>query len=712
MPLVYNPTNTLGFALQFGDGDQELQLEHIKGFEVAMVYLTSGGPTNTPYATGEILFDKMEIVGNRYAPLETFDNAATGVFTIDDMSWAGSGAGSVTLGNNSTDFVEGTGSMQLNYMVNCSQSWGGYINMTKTLTAPPDSFENRTALVLYIKNAVPHTGTSERLTMRFFVIENNTGTNEDWVCEVPITLDQSSDWTRYYMPLVKEPTWTDGQGHQRFPNNGFAQPWWNPQGDQLFNPDKITAWKIELSGGGNEYGSQGEQFSGTLLFDVLQQSGFQFADHEPPVAPTNVVAVPGTFTNLVTWSDVPNENNEKYFVYASMNPITDLTSPDVDLIASNIAGGVQVVDHLLIAPLTNQNVTYYYAVVCKDFAGNIGAPGFSTATTNVAKGIAVVTTTVPAFVADGNLSEWQSLPKFRMYPSDGTGTICPGYTITNDADCSADAWVAVDQNYLYIAFNVSDDVFYPVEQGLESYKLDSPDLFMGFYNWKNTMHTSYQRGNTPDYHLRFNEGVIRIDNSNAQCDSLLVEGANYYFGENFPFGYIVEAKIALSDLATKRNDGYTGTDVINIHYADRLPIDFGINDNDGTGREGLLFYSPKNNDAGWSNPSVWSYTWLNNWWAADVDNPGAVVNEFRLSQNYPNPFNPNTNIKYSVAQTGLVTIRVYDVLGREVAQLVNEQKAPGSYNVTFDASNLTSGVYLYKMESGSYTESKKMILVK
>ena len=68
--------------------------------------------------------------------------------------------------------------------------------------------------------------------------------------------------------------------------------------------------------------------------------------------------------------------------------------------------------------------------------------------------------------------------------------------------------------------------------------------------------------------------------------------------------------------------------------------------------------------------------------------------------------------RYSIAQAGLVTLRVYDVLGRQVLELVNEEKAAGSYDINFNASKLSSGVYMYKIESGSYQEAKKMILVK
>ena len=86
--------------------------------------------------------------------------------------------------------------------------------------------------------------------------------------------------------------------------------------------------------------------------------------------------------------------------------------------------------------------------------------------------------------------------------------------------------------------------------------------------------------------------------------------------------------------------------------------------------------------------------------------------DYKLSQNFPNPFNPSTMIEYSIAAAGNVEIKVYDVTGREVQTLVNQLQNPGSYNVLFNASNLSSGVYFYKLVSGNYSDIKKMILVK
>ncbi len=85
---------------------------------------------------------------------------------------------------------------------------------------------------------------------------------------------------------------------------------------------------------------------------------------------------------------------------------------------------------------------------------------------------------------------------------------------------------------------------------------------------------------------------------------------------------------------------------------------------------------------------------------------------FELTQNYPNPFNPSTTIRYSVSTYKFVTLKVYDVLGNEVATLVDGYKPSGSYEVEFEAASLTSGVYFYQLKSGEYTETKKMILMK
>jgi subtilisin-like proprotein convertase family protein len=89
-----------------------------------------------------------------------------------------------------------------------------------------------------------------------------------------------------------------------------------------------------------------------------------------------------------------------------------------------------------------------------------------------------------------------------------------------------------------------------------------------------------------------------------------------------------------------------------------------------------------------------------------------VPQKYELEQNYPNPFNPVTNIKFSIPESGLVKIKVFDILGKEVAVLVNEFKQAGTYKVDFNGTRLSSGAYFYRLETGSFTDTKKMLLVK
>lgn len=95
-----------------------------------------------------------------------------------------------------------------------------------------------------------------------------------------------------------------------------------------------------------------------------------------------------------------------------------------------------------------------------------------------------------------------------------------------------------------------------------------------------------------------------------------------------------------------------------------------------------------------------------------ISNNLSIPKEYSLSQNYPNPFNPVTNIKYQIPKDGLVTLKVYDITGREIVKLVNEVKQAGNYTVSFNGSNFASGVYFYRIQSGDFVQVKKMILIK
>ncbi|MDI6780464.1 MAG: T9SS type A sorting domain-containing protein [Bacteroidota bacterium] len=109
----------------------------------------------------------------------------------------------------------------------------------------------------------------------------------------------------------------------------------------------------------------------------------------------------------------------------------------------------------------------------------------------------------------------------------------------------------------------------------------------------------------------------------------------------------------------------------------------------------------------------WIYRWIDfNPGGVSVGELGVIPTDFTLEQNYPNPFNPTTKIEYSISKDVLVSLKVYNILGQEVASLVNQKQTPGNYVVNFDASKLSSGVYIYTLKAGTFTTSKKMILMK
>lgn len=130
-------------------------------------------------------------------------------------------------------------------------------------------------------------------------------------------------------------------------------------------------------------------------------------------------------------------------------------------------------------------------------------------------------------------------------------------------------------------------------------------------------------------------------------------------------------------------------------------------------RDRLLLFGGKDETGNYVN-SMYEYPFN----PTSIDDDSELVNEFKLEQNYPNPFNPTTNIKYRVSSIENVILTVYNFLGEQVAILVNEQKSPGVYEAKFsvgslgNASNLSSGVYFYRITAGNFSQTKKMMMLK
>ena len=111
-------------------------------------------------------------------------------------------------------------------------------------------------------------------------------------------------------------------------------------------------------------------------------------------------------------------------------------------------------------------------------------------------------------------------------------------------------------------------------------------------------------------------------------------------------------------------------------------------------------------------PWVFSQNKTNNSTGIDKGNFNTLPREFILFQNYPNPFNPSTTIQFQIPNSSFVNLKVYDILGREVTTLVNEEKSAGVYEVEFNADDLSSGIYFYTLKAGKYLQTRKLILMK
>jgi hypothetical protein len=159
------------------------------------------------------------------------------------------------------------------------------------------------------------------------------------------------------------------------------------------------------------------------------------------------------------------------------------------------------------------------------------------------------------------------------------------------------------------------------------------------------------------------------------------------------------------------------TDPFNLDNPNFLPMagspaltGFGTPPNDG-------FFDPSGTFVGAFGTTDWTANWADftpGNYPVSVEETGlsGIPTSFEISQNYPNPFNPSTKINYSIAEASNVRIAVFDILGREVEVLTDGFKPAGNYELTFNAENLPSGLYLYTFESGSTKTTKKMTLLK
>lgn len=639
-------------------GNGVLDLDKIKGYGIEF---SIGGGGEGNISSGTIVLDDFTLFEVAENPLFIFNGKTVGA-----------GFGAFTWGQSALELIEGGGEDPATNALLWTQGdeWANGWTGAGWNIDPAADIANRWELDS-LKFKMKTEGTVAACRMQFESPAGVVGHAWDPV--------NDGEWHEYAIPL---------------------RDFYYIDGATAFDSSQITVF---------QFMAEGNSVAGNKVYFDYIWTGNPIIDLVPPAAPENVEGFASdTYLNVVSWSDVPLEEGETYNVYYSEDPIAEVDQEGVYGLALGVGEGIQTVNHVLIAPATDQTVEYYYAVTCADNFANVSPVGATaTPTSNLAEGVTTIEPSTVAFAADGDLSEWSEIEPFSMYPDNGTGFVVTNTTIDGNSDLSVDSWVAIDEDYLYVAFDIEDDVV-SNDTTFTSYLIDCPDLFIGLYDLRGESHTSYERGAEPDYHFRFGYNAAFLDHNGSPV--FLRRGdADYYWEEAFPSGYTIEAKISLDELAASLDDAR-----FNRLVGMRLPIDYSINDNDtpnSDAREGIMTYSPLNEDYSWRDVNRWAITWVGDQWV-DVNDEDALVHEYKLSQNYPNPFNPSTTINYSLKENGFVTLKIYNILGQEMVTLVNKELNAGQHTVNFDASKLSSGVYIYQIQAGNFTSSKKMLLLK
>jgi len=179
------------------------------------------------------------------------------------------------------------------------------------------------------------------------------------------------------------------------------------------------------------------------------------------------------------------------------------------------------------------------------------------------------------------------------------------------------------------------------------------------------------------------------------------------------FNSIVNTSNVTLNWSTSSEENNSGFEVHRMRNNEWVNVGF-INGNGNSASVNNYSFEDRNLNSGKYNYRLKQIDYNGNFKFYDLENEVVVgvPDKYSLSQNYPNPFNPNTTIKYDLPKAGVVTVKIYDVNGREMRTLLNENKEAGYYTIQFNASDLSSGVYFYRIQSADFVSTKKMVLLK
>ncbi|GIV58477.1 MAG: hypothetical protein KatS3mg042_1390 [Rhodothermaceae bacterium] len=486
--------------------------------------------------------------------------------------------------------------------------------------------------------------------------------------------------------------------------------------------------------------------------------GLDLSIANDPASPmSGVTFAAGGEANVISWTHNPEFGG--YNVYVAESPITDVTAEGVQLLTTVTADaettGMLSVEHRLEVPHESlAPLTVYYAVTSLSNFG-VENPDVSASAGSIANPDLPVQPIIVQLTEDegnmlfDNLSAGvvsnEGFPDgYQPFVLDSNHSqLSESLTLPDsDEDNSGMFWMGyTDLNELWIYAEVRDDVIELAGESTppnDAWQFDSIELGWGNYDVRDvpggsiifgSPHQEMERGQFADYQFRISAHVnaasevtvthafvgwsIDADaqGGGAAYDILTDEGGN-------PIGYKMLALFPL-DAIQNVDQGDAVLPPPASNELRLVPMTITLNDADGSTREHQITWSLKPNvdNQWWNTPAQWATVAMV---GRDLFVPTAietiddtVPERFTLEQNYPNPFNPSTTIRFALTKPEAVRLKVFDLLGREVATLIDGQMLPaGTHAVDFRATNLASGQYLYRLEAGSFVQTRKMTLLK
>ncbi len=465
---------------------------------------------------------------------------------------------------------------------------------------------------------------------------------------------------------------------------------------------------------------------------------------DPPAAMSGVTFAADGVANLVSWTSSTEIGG--YNIYVSESAITDVSADGVALFGAATADVTEIrhqfeVPHPSLLPLE-----FHYAVASLSNFGVVN-PDVSASTGSVANSDLVISPRITQLTeAEGDelfdaLGAGTAIPvglaAFDPFVMDAAhSTLTELAPPSDDADNSVKAWLGyTDLNELYIYAEVRDDSTEYAGAAIaagDAWQYDSIEFGWGNYDISDVSgslldgspHVNMERGDFADYQFRVSGpfqaycsvvGQTTVTGGSGENPA----GSGAVFEPLMDGGNIVGWKF----LAVMPLDAIQNPDEGDVVYPlpgpsemRLMPFTISSNDADGLTRETQITWSLRGNvTSQWYNtPNQWPVVaMIGRDLATSIDGTDDVPSGFAVHQNYPNPFNQTTTIRFALDGASDVTLRVYDILGRVVATpIAGQTMGDGEHVVTFDARTLASGQYLYRLEAGSASQSRRMLLVK